>query len=1007
MDAAPATLAADVVAPASSGGANGAAPLTAAPAALPPLPSTQLGVAAGGGEFSSTAAAPAPTAEENPTAAAAAALVTTAQNALTEAKAEAPAPAKVTKAQRYRVRVGLCTALHTRHNHFYKQGRRPNDFVIHAPDSQGNRGAMVARAWPALRTYAVAPENAELLASLLQQSAGEAWVSDFKFVVDSYRYFNNERNLMLARQQARRMERNDRSAREGDDPARTAWRQFRPPARKRKAVTRFVDESADAMEEEVRKRKIIMDERKRLQRERELREKEEAKAAAKAARRKAKEEVQQRQFYEREDRRIVKLERRVLARYGARRAAFGGGPNDPRRFAPPTPDGGWLLAAACRAALSSISATSSASATADTSATLRWSEAQPPALRRVRAMPELIAVATFAWCVAPALQIPPQLIALAPLERALAKLPAVGASASVDGGGGGGDVLGGGVVGGNVLDLLMTRLVCPATSIGRFGSVETENVALPYEWWNARLVALVDDWYERRRIADETLAAFWGLRRGWRDGVRGDGAAFVAAAGAEAIAPAPAAGAPALAAPAPPTAGAPGLSDDATATAAVLERLVALVAAPSASSLRDDATAAAAVTKEPLLVPADIADASAVAHEHWEVSGASIEGHVVRVKHGSRQFDCVVTKVVIPRRRYAVWYLKDNTTEKSVACNRISAIANSRSSVLHVGAMEAFVRQAAARLNAAAGKATASLARRSSGSSTTSLPDGLLGTQRAPSGRRQRCRQCDGCLRPDCGRCRMCLDRPKFGGPGNLRQACMHRICTSNGLMADDNSALAALAAHRRKAELAGDVRAAPNLEKYRDALGGLTLEELKAEAEWWAWLLSTVDGSGADSAEGAGADSAGTTATIPVSPFIASAELGGVSLGFNDLDVPTRVRLLSALCHARLDRCVFTQRHARRIEEKDQRCGQVRRLLLVCARIRAPPLTKAHTCISVPLYNIIPLFPSPSSLSLKNRFWASTSRVACCTTFLVFATVTRGSTRPPRRVPSRTTFVV
>ena len=40
-----------------------------------------------------------------------------------------------------------------------------------------------------------------------------------------------------------------------------------------------------------------------------------------------------------------------------------------------------------------------------------------------------------------------------------------------------------------------------------------------------------------------------------------------------------------------------------------------------------------------------------------------------------------------------------------------------------------------------------------------------------------RCKKCPGCLREDCGECRTCRDKPKFGGIGILKQACLHRNC--------------------------------------------------------------------------------------------------------------------------------------------------------------------------------------------------------------------------------------
>lgn len=42
------------------------------------------------------------------------------------------------------------------------------------------------------------------------------------------------------------------------------------------------------------------------------------------------------------------------------------------------------------------------------------------------------------------------------------------------------------------------------------------------------------------------------------------------------------------------------------------------------------------------------------------------------------------------------------------------------------------------------------------------------------------CGICNGCKTTiDCGRCKMCLDKPKFGGPGRKKQRCLKRKCTS------------------------------------------------------------------------------------------------------------------------------------------------------------------------------------------------------------------------------------
>ncbi len=36
--------------------------------------------------------------------------------------------------------------------------------------------------------------------------------------------------------------------------------------------------------------------------------------------------------------------------------------------------------------------------------------------------------------------------------------------------------------------------------------------------------------------------------------------------------------------------------------------------------------------------------------------------------------------------------------------------------------------------------------------------------------------QCDGCVKPDCGKCGNCRDKKKFGGPGKRKKPCMEKI---------------------------------------------------------------------------------------------------------------------------------------------------------------------------------------------------------------------------------------
>lgn len=40
-----------------------------------------------------------------------------------------------------------------------------------------------------------------------------------------------------------------------------------------------------------------------------------------------------------------------------------------------------------------------------------------------------------------------------------------------------------------------------------------------------------------------------------------------------------------------------------------------------------------------------------------------------------------------------------------------------------------------------------------------------------------RCGKCDGCERDDCGTCKNCVDKPKFGGTGQRKQGCVAKIC--------------------------------------------------------------------------------------------------------------------------------------------------------------------------------------------------------------------------------------
>jgi|EP00900_Chrysochromulina_parva_P027065 hypothetical protein len=59
--------------------------------------------------------------------------------------------------------------------------------------------------------------------------------------------------------------------------------------------------------------------------------------------------------------------------------------------------------------------------------------------------------------------------------------------------------------------------------------------------------------------------------------------------------------------------------------------------------------------------------------------------------------------------------------------------------------------------------------------------DGAMVGGGAPNNKRlrsARCGVCPGCNSGDCGECKNCLDKPRFGGPGCRKQACLQRTCS-------------------------------------------------------------------------------------------------------------------------------------------------------------------------------------------------------------------------------------
>jgi hypothetical protein len=60
-------------------------------------------------------------------------------------------------------------------------------------------------------------------------------------------------------------------------------------------------------------------------------------------------------------------------------------------------------------------------------------------------------------------------------------------------------------------------------------------------------------------------------------------------------------------------------------------------------------------------------------------------------------------------------------------------------------------------------------------------PSFLVGAPRKGGGMKRprsvRCGKCDGCERDDCGTCKNCVDKPKFGGIGQRKQGCIRKLC--------------------------------------------------------------------------------------------------------------------------------------------------------------------------------------------------------------------------------------
>ena len=62
----------------------------------------------------------------------------------------------------------------------------------------------------------------------------------------------------------------------------------------------------------------------------------------------------------------------------------------------------------------------------------------------------------------------------------------------------------------------------------------------------------------------------------------------------------------------------------------------------------------------------------------------------------------------------------------------------------------------------------------------TAPPICARATVKARNPRKKACGKCEECLLEDCGQCKACVDKPKFGGPGIKKQKCLKKVCTNS-----------------------------------------------------------------------------------------------------------------------------------------------------------------------------------------------------------------------------------
>lgn len=127
-----------------------------------------------------------------------------------------------------------------------------------------------------------------------------------------------------------------------------------------------------------------------------------------------------------------------------------------------------------------------------------------------------------------------------------------------------------------------------------------------------------------------------------------------------------------------------------------------------------------------------------------------------------------VEGVLLDRRRRLVEARRQARREEANRVRRAQRAAESEAARREVEAVQRAVSEAAV------GRAAGAIA-----SGAVGLPTGMVVADQALRLRQKkmRCGECEACQAENCGTCRFCIDMPKNGGSGTLRQPCVLRTC--------------------------------------------------------------------------------------------------------------------------------------------------------------------------------------------------------------------------------------